>query len=204
MKVVEVFAEVGCPFAYVGLTRFVQRRHELGLDAPVLHVRAWPLEVVNGTPLDPPFIADEVDELRRQVAPDLFTGFATEAFPATSLPAMRLTAAAYQADLPTGERVAMAVRQAVFEQGRDVTDAAVLADVAGTAGAAGVDVPGDDAAVLADLDRGRARGVVGSPHFFLPDGDVFCPALDISRPDGHLRIIADQEGFAAFLDRCFA
>ena len=85
--VIEVFADVGCPFTHVGLRRMVDRRDELGRTDVVLRVRAWPLEHVNHTPLDPAFIAEEVAAIRVQVAPDLFTGFVPGAFPATSLPA---------------------------------------------------------------------------------------------------------------------
>ena len=199
MRELEVFAEVGCPFAYVGLVRFHQRRQERGVDEPVLHVRGWPLELVNGEPLDRHHIAEEVDELRRQVAPDLFGGFDPDAFPATSLPAMRLTAAARELDARLGEQAALRVRRALFEEGRDVSDPAVLADLAGELG---VTPTGDDDAVLADLAAGRRRGVVGSPHFFVGDGDFFCPTLEIERVDGHLRITADPAAFDAFLARC--
>ena len=72
---VEVFAEITCPFAHVGLRRFVVRREASGRAAPVLWVRAWPLELVNGEPLDPDVVARHVDELRERVAPDLFRGF---------------------------------------------------------------------------------------------------------------------------------
>ena len=54
----------------------------------VLRVRAWPLELVNGEPLAADLVAEEVRELREQVAPDLFAGFDPTRFPATSLPAM--------------------------------------------------------------------------------------------------------------------
>ena len=39
MRTLEVFAEVLCPFAYVGLRTVLDRRAELGLDEPVLRVR---------------------------------------------------------------------------------------------------------------------------------------------------------------------
>ena len=48
---VEVFAEITCPFAYVGLKHVVE--HVAELDVPVdIIVRAWPLEWVNGAGLD--------------------------------------------------------------------------------------------------------------------------------------------------------
>lgn len=199
-SVVEVFADVCCPFTHVGLVRFVQRRHEAGASAR-LHVRGWPLELVNGHPLDRAFIAEEIEAIKAQVAPDLFTGFREDAFPATSLPAMALAAAAYTVDVPTGEAVSLAVRHALFEDGRDVAEPAVLGAIAH---AHGIDpATGRPDAVLEEWEQGRRRGVVGSPHFFTPRGGFFCPALDIARVDDHLRITADEAGFARFLDDCF-
>ena len=214
--VIEVFADVGCPFTHVGLRRLVGARAERGRGDVALRVRAWPLELVNGAPLDPACIAEEVDDLRRQLVPDLFVGFRADRFPRTSLPAFVLAADAYAVDLATGEAVSLAVRDALFEEGRDVADPAVLAAIAEAHGlptaAARSDAdrhderPGHAAGhpgPLADLAEGRRRGVVGSPHFFTPGGDFFCPALDIARVDGHLRITADPAGFDAFLAACF-
>ena len=76
MTAIEVFADVTCPFTHVGLRRLVDLRTQLGRPDVHLRVRAWPLEIVNGQPLDPDFIAEEVDDIRGQVAPDLFEGFA--------------------------------------------------------------------------------------------------------------------------------
>jgi predicted DsbA family dithiol-disulfide isomerase len=198
---IEVFADVLCPFTHVGLRRFVQKRASAARDV-VLWVRSWPLEVVNGEPLEAGFVADEVAELRAQVAPDLFGGFDPDAFPSTSLPALALGAAGYRRDATTGEAVALALRDLVFEQGRDVADRAVLDEVAARFG---LDVTSTDVeTVTADHDEGVARGVVGSPHFFTPEGSFFCPSLDISRDDeGELHVRVDQRGFEQFVDACF-
>ena len=115
---VEVFADVCCPFTHVGLRRLVQRRDEVGGDLELV-VRAWPLELVNGAPLDGDLIAEEIEELRKQVAADLFVGFDRARFPATSLPALELAAAAYRRDMPSGERVSLTLREALFERGRE-------------------------------------------------------------------------------------
>ncbi|MEZ5141572.1 MAG: DsbA family protein [Acidimicrobiales bacterium] len=209
--VIEVFADVGCPFTHVGLLRLVAVRREAGREEVRLRVRAWPLELVNGTPLDPAFIAEEVADIRDQVAPDLFSGFRADHFPRTSLPAFVLAGDAYAIDDATGEAVSLAVRHALFEDGLDVADPEVLAAIAERHG-----VPsareraeadrhgGDHPGPLADLAEGRRRGVIGSPHFFTPGGDFFCPALDIAKVDGHLHITADLEGFDAFARACFA
>lgn len=203
MPVLEVFADIGCPFAYVGLRRLIARREELGRTDVQLRVHAWPLELVNGTPLDPPFIAEEVEVLRETVAPDLFLGFVESTFPSTSLPAFDLVEAAYAVDLATGERVSLAVRTALWEDGRDVADPAVLAEVAA---AHGVTVDGDAAraGVLADWEHGRDRGVRGSPEFFVAGEAYFCPVLDIRRVDGELQVRVDETSMPQFLAACFA
>src|ERR1700676_508565 len=73
--VVEVFADIWCPFAHVGLHRVVTRRARGPGPDFLIDVRAWPLELVNGMPLDPDTTAHHVRELRAQVAPDLFSHF---------------------------------------------------------------------------------------------------------------------------------
>lgn len=202
MSTIEVFAEVGCPFAHISLRRFAARRAELGRDDVRFQVRSWPLEVVNGEPLDAAFIAEEVEEIRPQVAPDLFTGFAVEAFPATSLPALALEAAAYDLGAVTGERVSLELRDRLFERGEDIADLARLRHVADEHGVA-FD-PADRTAPLHDHHEGVERGVIGSPHFFTPSGSFFCPSLDVGRDDeGHLVVNTDVEGFEHFLEACF-
>ena len=203
-RLLEVFADVVCPFAYVGLRELLQRRAALGRDDVRLVVRAWPLELVNGKAVDPHFIGEEIDEIRPQVAPDAFAGFDPTQFPHSSLPALALTAAAYDRDLATGEAVAMALRHLLFEAGRDVADPAVLAEVA-----ARFDLPDPatlgDAAPRAEWRDGQQRGVVGSPHFFLAGESWFCPVLDISRdPAGHLHVRIDDDAAERFIAAIFS
>lgn len=197
---IEVFADVWCPFAHVGLRRFAERRAEAGADVGVL-VRAWPLERVNGEPMDPALIAEEVAQIQATVAPELFAGFDPERFPTTTIPALQLTCLAYARSPQAGEAVALELRDRLFERGEDVSDPAVLAAVAA---AHGVDLDGADDLAGQDWEDGKRRGVIGSPHFFTPGGDFFCPALDVHQVDGHLRITADPDGFQRFLDSCFA
>lgn len=200
--VVTVFADVACPFTHVGLHRFVRRRGDRGREDVALHVRAWPLEIVNGRPLSPSFVAEEIVDIRSQVAPDLFEGFEESAFPSTSIPALALAAAAYRLDVSTGESVSLELRDLLFERGSDIGDAGVLADLAARHGVEVTEA--DEASVRSDYESGRALGVVGSPYFLTDAGGFFCPALDVGRDDtGHLRITADPQGFEAFLDTCF-
>lgn len=202
-RVVDVYADVVCPFTHVGLHRLAERRAELGLTAPVLRVHAWPLELVNGEPVAAAMVAEEIRALREQVAPDLFRGFDETQFPPTSIPALALAARAYRDGDEVGERCSMALRDALFEAGLDLSDHEVLASIAGSVGI-DASTPQDVEAVAADHARGQALGVVGSPHFFVGDGDFFCPALDISHDDdGRLRVVRDAASFGAFAERCF-
>ncbi|MGI9603985.1 MAG: DsbA family oxidoreductase [Acidimicrobiales bacterium] len=202
MTMIEVYADVWCPFTHVGLRRLVERRNEQDADVG-LRVHSWPLELVNGKPMDAQFIGDEIDDLREQVSPDLFTGFRVATFPTTTLPALALAEAAYGVDQARGEAMSLSIRAALFEEGRDISDPQVLRELA-----ASLDVPpaseADRAAVEASWVRGQQQGVVGSPHFFTPSGNYFCPALDIERVDGHLVIKPDVAAFDAFVAECFA
>lgn len=199
MTVIEVFADVRCPFTHVGLRRLLDRREADGVDF-TLRVRAWPLELVNGAPMDVDLVDEEIRALREQVAPDLFTGFSPATFPATSLPALALTAAAYGRDTSTGEAVALALRWALFEEGRDISDSEVLDDVARS-----FDVTWSEGdageRVLDEWSEGASRGVVGSPHFFAGGEGWFCPSLDISHDSRGFRITANDRAVDSLLER---
>jgi predicted DsbA family dithiol-disulfide isomerase len=202
VRVVEVFADVRCPFTHVGLRRFVERRRACGQNEVVLRVRAWPLELVNGAPLDPAVVAEEIEALRAEVAADLFTGFGTRRFGPTSLPALDLAAAAYATSLEASEQVSLGLRDACFERGEDVTAPSVLASIAEQAG---VDLPGDEVReqVLADWHEGQERGVIGSPHFFLGDRDWFSPSVHVSHSAGGYQVRYEPTELDAFFDACF-
>jgi len=205
MSTVEVFADVLCPFTHVGLHTLIDRRTERGLAEPRLRIRAWPLELINGQPLDPDHIAAEIVALRASVRPDLFTGFSVETFPKTSMAAFAVTAAADRTGEPVLiEAVGMALRDAVFEQGLDIGRPEVVQTVADRFDVTPLDGDATEAAVRADWDEGKRRGVVGSPHFFNPDGGGwFCPGLAISRDAAGAFVVAWKEGSEAFVDSVF-
>ena len=176
-KIVEVFADIVCPFTHVAILELVTERERLGRDDVVFCLRAWPLEPVNDELQPRDLITEEIAELRRAVAPERFRGFEPELFPMSSLPALALAAHAYRDGVRTGEQLSLALRRALFEEGRDVSDPDVLA---GLARAFGLDAPdpADDAAVRSDLAEGRERGVVGSPHFFVGGSSYFAPSVE--------------------------
>ena len=205
LRTIEVFADVLCPFTHVGLRTLVDRRGRYGLTEPRLRIRAWPLELINDGPLDPHHIAAEIAALRGSVRPDLFAGFSVDAFPGTSMAAFALTAAADRTGDPAlVEDVGMALRNAVFEEGLDIGRPEIVEPIAVRFGLEPLDVEATSAAVRADWEEGRPRGVIGSPHFFAEDGSGwFCPSLAISRDDVGNFVVAWKHGTEAFIDRVF-
>ena len=87
---------------------------------------------------------------------------------------MTLADTAYRRSTRLGERVSLALRHALFEEGHDIGSAEVLTDIAR---AHDLEPPErvDEAMIVADWEEGRRRGVQGSPHFFVDDAGFFCP-----------------------------
>jgi 2-hydroxychromene-2-carboxylate isomerase len=102
-----------------------------------------------------------------------------------------------------GEAVSLALRNALFEDGVDISDPDGLADAVRAEGIESFDAT-DEQAVLADWHEGKERGVKGSPHFFCGDADAFCPSLDIFKDGmGHLEVKRNMGVLDAFLESCF-
>ena len=202
-SVVEVFADIWCPFTHVGLRAIDEQRVLTGRSDTLIRVRAWPLELVNGAPLSATVTQEHIDHLREQVAPMLFRGFDSQRFPTSTLEALALVARAYRADVKVGEQASFALRDALFEHGQDISDRGVLGEIAAELG---IDMPSraDHDAVLDDWHEGQRRGVLGSPHFFCGGADTFCPSLDIAKnPERGVSITRDTSRLRAFLERCF-
>jgi predicted DsbA family dithiol-disulfide isomerase len=201
---IEVYADIWCPFAHVGLRCARDQRDAQGRNDVLLRVRPWPLELVNSAPMDPAKTAAHIEHLRHQVDGNLFVGFDASNFPTSTLEALALIERAYRIDGRTGESATFAVRDALFEEGRDISDPAVLAALGAGLGIGSVD-DSDRSAVTDSWRAGQARGVKGSPHFFSGDAEMFCPTLDISRSDaGDVSIALNIERLNAFLELCLA
>jgi len=199
---IEVFADVWCPFAHVGLRAVAAQRTLRGRGDIPLIVRAWPLELVNNAPMNPDKTDEHIRHLREQVVPGLFAGFNRSTFPTTTLPALALVSRAYRASAQQGESMSLAIRDALFEQGLDISNPDVLATLAHQAG---TELPeeADRQQVIDDWREGQRRGVIGSPHFFCGSVEAFCPSLDISRdPEHGMKILIDRSGIESFMDRC--
>jgi len=117
------------------------------------------------------------------------------------LPALTLAAAEYGHDVRTGEAVSMALRRALFEDGRDIPDDRLLRPVA-----ASWDLEGVDKRLLGRpfgwglRERARCPGVTA---LLLRRHGCVLPTLDIERaPVGHLLLARNRERLNAFLDIC--
>jgi predicted DsbA family dithiol-disulfide isomerase len=200
MTTVEVFADITCPFTHVGLKRVIHHVAEMATPADVV-VRAWPLEWVNGAPLDVDAVIVKARALTEQLGVDDFSGLRADRWPASTIPALNLAASGYERDAATGLAVSLALRAALFEHGEDVGEGEVLARIAR---AHDLESPGAEpcTAVTADFEDGKRRGVRGSPHFFVGSDGFFCPALDLGHDaDGHLTARFDADMLADFFGR---
>jgi predicted DsbA family dithiol-disulfide isomerase len=194
---VEIYADIWCPFAHMSLQKVKDVRDRIAPRVPLV-VRAWPLEWVNGAPLDPETTAVHIAELRRDVVPTLFDGFDPGAMPTSTLRALALVEAANESDPWLGEWFSLTLREWLFERGRSI-DGVMLANLARDSGL--------DESVIDGIGRvekrfaeGRNRGVQGSPHFFIGDTGLFCPLLDIEADEsGGLHFHERPERLEAFL-----
>lgn len=205
VQVIEVFADIWCPFTHVGLKLVAGQLRERGREDVGIRVRSWPLEWVNGRPMDPNATLDHINELRGHVASELFVGFDASSFPHSTVPVLALVACAYRAELKMGQALSFEVRDWLFERGLDVSEPDTLADLSRSFGL-GLPDPDDYATVVSDWKEGRRRDVAGSPHFFCAGTSVFCPSLQISKNplSGDTTIQTNLSRLQAFLDRCLS
>jgi len=203
MACIEVFADIVCPFTHVGLRRLSQERHARGRSLR-LRVRAWPLELINGAGLGADLLVREITALRDRVAPELFSGFDPELFPLSSIPAFGLVSAAYAVDYAIGAAVSLAVRDALFEHGLDVSAPGVLRAIGRRFDVEPPDLATARAATLVDWERGKTRAVQGSPHFFIGDHGWFCPSLEINPGSDRFEVDVAERTMAEFYDAAFA
>jgi predicted DsbA family dithiol-disulfide isomerase len=205
VQVIEVFADIWCPFTHIGLKLVAGQLRKRGRQDVTIWVRSWPLEWVNGQPMDPSATLDHINEIRVQVSTEVFVGFQASRFPHSTIPVLALVAHAYRADRELGQVLSLEVRDRLFERGLDVSDRDTLVAMAKSFGLDPPD-PDDYGTVVSDWKEGRRRGVAGSPHFFCAGMSVFCPSLDISesaQSEGRT-IHTNISRLQGFLDGCLS
>jgi len=202
---IEVFADVTCPFAHVGLRKVVGLLAGSDQDVEIV-VRAWPLEWVNGVVLESDGVAVKARALTDQLGVADFDGFDPSAWPTTTVPALNLVAAAYDRGLSDGLSMSLRLRAALFADGLNIGQPDVLAGIAAEYGLDHwVYATEPSAQVQLDYDEGRQRGVRGSPDFWVGEAEFFCPALTLGHDDdGALVSDFDPEGLEQFIDQVTA
>lgn len=198
---IEIFADILCPFAHVGIHKVRAARLDRAGNSPLLWIRAWPLETINNAPWDAQLIAQEVNALRASVAPDLFVGFDEDTFPTSSLPALAVASAAYRTSVALGETVSLELRNRLWEHGQDVADSSFLDALCAKHDIEVLAV--DHATIESDHTNGEKRGVQGSPYFFVGETGFFCPAFNVFHDNSGFRVEPDSHRFDAFVDRVF-
>jgi len=165
-------------------------------------LRAWPLELVNLAPLDAAVTWEHAEDLREHVAPNLFAHLDVDRFPSSTLEALALANRAYRTDLQVGERVSFALREALFEEGRDISDPVTLEELARELGVVMPDET-DHADVVADWHEGGRRGVLGSAALLLWWHRCVLPvARHHQGPRRGVTIIKDASRLTEFVGRC--
>jgi predicted DsbA family dithiol-disulfide isomerase len=180
---IQVWSDLLCPFAYVGLLRLRRARERLGLDGVVrLEHRTFPLELFNGPHPRRGTDTEAVGlgqiepeaEFRVWAAPD-------DLYPHTVLLAAESVHAANAQSLAAGEALDLALRRAFWTRSRSISHRQVILEVAGelpdglvdvTALATALDGGRHRAGVMGDFAVSQTDAVAGSPTFRLADGSA--------------------------------
>ena len=174
MSDLEFWYDFHSPWAYLAATQIeaLARRHGLGVRWRPLHLPRLN-EVIKGRrPLEenPAFVSWYKQDLQDWAA---LYGIVVRYHPAYPLkPARALRAALRAAELGAAARFALAVFGAYWSEGRDISDLAVLGELAGSCGLAASEIMGvaQDERYRRILDENTkeaiARGVFGVPSIF--------------------------------------
>lgn len=173
---IQVWSDLLCPFAYVGLLRLRRARERLGLDIALEH-HTFPLELFNGP--HPRRGTDTEAVGVGRIEPDaglrVWTA-ADDLYPHTVLLAEEAVYAAAEQGPGPAEELDLALRRAFWTHSRSIAHRAVILDVAADAGldvaavADALDTGRHRAALMADFAVAQTDAVPGSPTFRLPDG----------------------------------
>jgi predicted DsbA family dithiol-disulfide isomerase len=185
---IQVWSDLGCPWAHVAVHRLHQARRRLRLsEAVTFEHRAFPLELFNSEPTPRPLVTSEIGAcapLAPQAgwqawqAPDW-------AWPGTMLPPMEAVRAAGEQGPAAAEELDRELRRAFFGESRCISLRHVILEVAAACEAVeleplaeAIDSGRARRAVIEDWRRAGSLGVRGSPHLFLPDGgDAHNPGI---------------------------
>jgi predicted DsbA family dithiol-disulfide isomerase len=184
---IEVWSDLLCPFAYVGLLRLRRARARLGFDVAIEH-HTFPLELFNGP--HPRRGTDTEAVGLGQIEPE--AGFrvwtaADDLYPHTVLLAAEAVHAASAQGLAAGEELDLALRRAFWTESRSISHREVILAVAGAVPQVDVDELAaalDDGRhrkdVMADFAVAQTDAIAGSPTLRFADGTtVTNPGIEV-------------------------
>lgn len=176
---IQVWSDLLCPFALIGLVRLRRARASLGVEVALEH-RTFPLELFDGphrrrgtdSEAAALGVVEPAAKLRLWTAPD-------DRYPHTVLLAAEAVHAAGGQGAGPAEELDLALRTAFWTHSRSIAHRAVILDVAGEVPDLDVDALADAIdggthrrAVMADFAAARSGAIGGSPTFRLPDGSA--------------------------------
>ena len=176
---IEVWSDIGCPWATLAVWRLHARRAALGLEERVrIDHRAFPLELFNSRPT-PRDIVDAEIEVVAVRAPEAgwkrwYRDDVT--YPVTTLLALEAVQAAKEQGLDASERLDLALRQAIWRDSRcislrhEVLEAAAFAPVDVGALERALDAGTYRQRVIDDWRAAADGAAEGSPTVVLSDG----------------------------------
>jgi predicted DsbA family dithiol-disulfide isomerase len=177
---IQVWSDIGCPWAHAAVWRLWDARRRLGLEQRVrFDHRVFPLELFNSQPTPRNELEPEIPACSSLApragwqpwsAPDW-------AWPVTMLPAMEAVQAAKEQGLAASEALDRGLRRAFWAESRCVSLRHVILEVASeTDGldldrlASALDAGSARRALFEQWEVAKTDAVAGSPHLFLPDG----------------------------------
>ncbi|WP_149360427.1 DsbA family protein [Lolliginicoccus suaedae] len=185
---VVVYSDVACPWATLALHRFYQWRSKAGLDGALLvDFRLFSLEEASGQPLSKS-LAEATIPVAGACAPELAWHMwqgGESTWPTTSLLANEAVHAAALQSAAAAEELDRELRRALFRDSRNISLRAEILRAADRCEHVNGELLGNHLdsgtarEAMIDGFRNRPEEVVGSPHFFLPDGsDAFNPGVE--------------------------
>jgi predicted DsbA family dithiol-disulfide isomerase len=204
-----VWSDILCPWAHVAVHRLLAARRQAGLDDElVVDHRALPLELLGDGPL-PEATVRAAAEVLAGHEPGAGWGGPGDPWPVTSFAPLAAVQAAKALGVAAAERLDLALRRALFGDGRCVSLYPVVLDVADDAGL-------DRSALLVELRSGRpaaavwsmaeeaaAARITTSPTVALGDGSIEVnPGIEHrweGGEPGRGRLIVERDDTAAHL-----
>lgn len=178
MHDIELFWDVGSPYTYLAITQLPKMRERTGAK---VRLRPFLLggvfKSVGNKMVDvAPKAANLMEDLRRWArhyrVPMLIPGTDPVPFPINSLLPMRVATAALLADETEAERLIRELFNALWVEGKNVGEQAVLEDVLGDRAMvlmAEAQTPQVKDLLRKNTEEAVARGAFGAPTFFVKD-----------------------------------